>query len=230
MTEKIKSIKELQSFYTSQSTDPCLNIYNQPYGDLAQVVLIRHGQPELEKKVWYNRQGAAKYAEDYGLAEIKPFDINPICADSLKVEKIYHSSLPRARHTASLLFGDKFQMVSDSRFREFEKNIFPFFNIHLPLKFWNVLSRLLWYFGFNSREIENVKQAKLRARSNADFLSSEAFNDGLAVVVAHGFHNRYVIKYLKKKGWKLVRKGGRSFLSVNILAKMMSDNKENNHR
>lgn len=230
MAEEIKSIKELQLYYTSQSRDSCLDIYNRPDEGLAQVVLIRHGEPELEKKFWYNRQGATKYAEGYGLAEIKPFDINPICADSLKAEKIYHSSLPRARHTASLVFGDKFQMVSDSRFREFEKNIFPFFNIHLPLNFWNALSRLLWYFGFNSREIENVKQAKLRARSNADFLSCEALNDGLAVVVAHGFHNRYVIKYLKKKGWKLVRKGGRSFLSVNILARTITGNQENNQR
>lgn len=218
MKQEVKSIEHLKLYYSEQPQASCVEIFDDPTDQFAQVVLIRHGEPDLEKRLWYNRQKVISYSEHYNAAGVKAFDPRPVCVDKLNTAKIYHSTLPRAQHTADLIFGDRFQMVADSRFREFEKKIIPFLNIHLPLKFWTVVSRILWYLGFNSREIENVKQAKLRARANADFLVQEAQVHRTIIVVAHGFHNRYVSKYLRKNGWHLVRKGGRSYLGVNILA------------
>ncbi|ELR71654.1 hypothetical protein C900_02390 [Fulvivirga imtechensis AK7] len=218
MSEEIPSIKDLKLYYSHQQPSSCVEIFNDAANRFAQIILIRHGEPELERVLWYNRRKIITYSKKYDLVGVKPFEVGPICTENLENVKVYHSTLPRAQHTAELIFGSRFQMIPDSRFREFEKRIIPFLNIHLPLKFWTVVSRVLWYFGFNSREIENVKQAKLRTRANADFLAKEAQLHRTVMVVAHGFHNRYVSKYLRKNGWHLVRKGGRSYLGVNILA------------
>lgn len=213
----VDTIKKLKNYYQKQAKAPCLKICNSTSAN--QIVLIRHGEPDLKREGWYNRSMAKIHAMEYDKVGIKRFDSNPICLDSLSEVKVYHSALPRATHTAKLIFGNTFPMIADYRFREFEKKTLPFFNVHLPLKFWSTISRLLWYVGLNSRDIESVGDARTRAKSNARFLADEAHKNDIVVLVAHGFHNRYVSKYLKRAGWSLVRHGGIGYLSINILAR-----------
>ena len=224
---EISTINQLKAYYKQQTKEPCLKIFHEAY-HLQQIILIRHGEPDLKRSGWYNRQMAQVYTNQYDRVGVKPFDSNPLCTDGLDQVKVYHSPLPRAEHTARLIFGSKAKLLADFRFREFEKKLIPFFNIHLPLRFWTGLSRLLWYAGLNSSDIERVSKAKKRTKENAAFLSKEASRYGIVVLVAHGFHNRYLSRYLKKQGWKAVRKGGIGHLAINILAKKNRDNAHQN--
>ena len=110
-------------------------------------------------------------------------------------------------------------MMADPRFREFERKVLKFINMKLPLGFWVGASRIFWFAGMNKKDIESFKTAKRRARGNAAFLTSQVETNSAAVLVAHGLHNKYVLKYLRKLGWKLVRKGGSGYLAINVLAK-----------
>ncbi|MDN5200275.1 histidine phosphatase family protein [Fulvivirgaceae bacterium BMA10] len=184
-----------------------------------QILLIRHGEPNLKKWGWKNRKAAKKFVHDYDSVGIIAFKENPICIENLVIDKAFHSSLPRAKHTAELLFDQKLQLVEKPEFREFERKLIKFINVPLPLKFWTGSSRLLWLMGLNDKHIESFKDAKQRVEKNARFLENDAKYNKDVVLVAHGFHNRYVKKALKRSGWKEVRKGGNGYLSISILAK-----------
>ncbi len=212
-------LKTVKNFYCEQAEDSCVKFYNDQSVNIDQVVLIRHGKPNLSKKGWFNRDKAKKYVHDYDSVPIIPFQQMPVCMQDIPTDTIYSSSIPRASSTAHLIFGDEYEIVEDYRFREFERKIMNFCNMKLPLGFWTTFSRGLWLMGLNDKGIESFRDAKKRTKENADLLIDQASSDHLVILVAHGFHNKYVIKYLKKRGWTMVRKGGRDYGAVNIMAK-----------
>lgn len=211
-------LESLKTFYENQETGGCLKVYPDESPKSYQIILIRHGQPNLNKKGWRGRNQAVQYASAYDTVGIVPFDKTLLCLENITTDEVYHSSLPRARHTARLLFGENSKFIEDGRFREFERKVMKFINVKMPLGFWLGTSRILWLMGMNDKGIETLQQAKTRASENALFLAEQAKKDGQVILVAHGLHNRYVMKYLRKQGWELVRKGGSKYLAVNVLA------------
>ena len=66
---------------------------------------------------------------------------------------------------------------------------------------WAVMARIMWHAGYHP-EIENYRRAKARASQAADILLSRAeSNDGVAVLVAHGYFNAMIGRVLKKRGF-----------------------------
>jgi broad specificity phosphatase PhoE len=216
---QISSVKELKQEYKIQESDTCLFLKTVFGTDIEQIILIRHGEPDLMKKGWRNRKEADQYILDYDSAEIIVSNFKPVCGVNPQTARVFHSSLPRARHTAKVIFPDYFDMIEDKRFVEFQRKTMKFFNVKLPLKFWTVSSRLLWLMGLNDKGIENKKEAKKRARLNAEFLEKSIDERNVSVLVGHGLHNRYIKKYLKKSGWKSVYDSGSGYLSMKILAR-----------
>lgn len=211
-------IKNVINFYRKQEKKSNIKIY-QSEGEVAQIILIRHGEPDILKKKWYSRKDVLAYDQSYLQAEIKPFEAFPIDVSTLPVKKIYHSSLRRAVHTAELLFDNRFELAADSRFREFERGVIKGPDINMPLNIWKIISRLQWFSGISAKEIEPVKKARERARNNARYLEERAFAQQIVVLVAHGLHNRYVSRYLKKFGWRSVFDSGNGFLGTKIFAR-----------
>ncbi|MDN5213542.1 histidine phosphatase family protein [Fulvivirgaceae bacterium BMA12] len=216
------TLKPLKKYYSNQEPGTCLRIFEDPSDSIHQILLIRHGEPDLNKKGWRRRPAAMEYVKAYDSVGVIPFNEELHCLEGIKTDKVYHSSLHRARHTAQLLFKNKLQLIEDQRFREFERKVMGFINMKLPLGFWLGASRVLWMMGLNDKQIESFRAARSRARENAAFLARQAQDSGQAILVAHGFHNKYVMKYLKKDGWKLVNKGGNGYLAINVLAKIKS--------
>jgi hypothetical protein len=89
----------------------------------------------------------------------------------------------------------------------------------MPIKFWTTASRALWMMGLNDKNIESFRRAKKRAIKNTKNLTLKAERDGMIILVAHGLHNKYLKKYLRKSGWTVVQNTGNDYLSVKILAK-----------
>lgn len=215
---QVDNVKLLKAYYKTNDEKQCLNLWSDSSNPIKQIILIRHGEPDLNKKGWRNRNEAIKYMHDYDSVGVKPFNVLPICIQNLQIESINHSNVPRAVNTAQRAF-DGFQLIGSSDFREFERKTMKFCNISLPLKFWTGGSRILWLMGMNKKDIESFKQAKERANNNAVFLSARALSDGTVILVAHGLHNKYVKKYLRKMGWKKVFDNGNGYLSVKVMAK-----------
>jgi broad specificity phosphatase PhoE len=218
----MSTIENVKNFYRKQEKGN-IKIYPSK-GEVAQIILIRHGEPDILKKKWYSRKDVLAYDSTYLQAEIKPVEHFPIF--TLPVDKVYHSSLRRAAHTAELLFGDRFELIPDNRYREFERGVMKGMGINMPLKIWKIISRLQWFLGFSSSEIESVKSAMERSRSNAQHLSGLAIANKTIVLVAHGLHNRYVSRYLKKSGWSPVFDSGNGFLGTKILARELQEDSQ----
>ena len=219
VTAQQSKLETLKNYYKNQSAQECLKIYEEEKSEICQIILIRHGEPDLNKKGWRGRNEAVRFAAAYDTVGIVPFDKKLHCFEGINTNKVYHSSLPRARHTAQLLFGAHLKLIENDRFREFERKVMKFINLKMPLLFWLGTSRLLWLMDLNNKDIETFKEAKSRAMENALFLAEQAKNDSQVILVAHGLHNKYVIKYLRENGWESVRNGGSKYLAVNVLAK-----------
>lgn len=198
---------------------------NQPiqfYPDdrILQIILIRHGEPALDKKSARSRKGMKQYVFDYDTVKVHVFSKSPVEFKVEDIDTVYSSPLVRARDTAHRLFGNNFVIKEDSMFREFEREVFPLPLFRLKPKTWGILSRIPWLLGLQSRIIEGFRNAKKRAKQDALFLEMKAIEHGRAVLVAHGFLNRYLNKYLQEKGWQLSYDGGKDYLSVQVLTKI----------
>ncbi|MEM1135976.1 MAG: histidine phosphatase family protein [Bacteroidota bacterium] len=184
---------------------------------LKQIILIRHGEPALKKEGWVKREEAKQFIYAYDTVGIYDSKFKSASITDDEVTVIHTSSLNRARHTAKFLFGEEKNYLNDTLFREFERKIAALPNLKLPLKTWLVTSRILWMMGMNKKNIESFSEAKRRAKRATSRLEQLTDENGKVVLVAHGFLNRYLIKNLKKRDWKVVRKGGKGYFATWLL-------------
>ena len=184
---------------------------------LSQIMLVRHGEPALNKKGWRKRKEAEKFVRAYDSVGIYEPEYLPVSLRSGEIDTILTSSLNRSISTAKYLAKDQISLKNDTLFREFERKVFSFPNIKLPLKFWTATSRVLWIGGLNKKNIESFSQAKKRAKRGVARLEESAKKNGKTVLVSHGFLNRYLTKYLQKNGWHLAYNGGKGYLSQQLI-------------
>ncbi|QCR24804.1 histidine phosphatase family protein [Pontibacter sp. SGAir0037] len=185
------------------------------------IYLIRHARPAVSKNGWFNAAAAKQFLSDYDTAAIEDFILQQQVLPLTRVKKVYCSTLVRSQLTAKAIFGSGVPLIIDHNFREFERKIFSLPLLRLPLHLWTLSARMLWFMGLNSTGIENFKQARQRAKSAAAVLAQEAKQEGIAVLVAHGLLNNFIRRELLRKGWKLTRRGGSSFLAVSVLERVM---------
>jgi broad specificity phosphatase PhoE len=189
------------------------------YSKLKQIILIRHGEPALKKDGKAKRQEAKNFIIAYDTVGIYSPKYYPVLLGDEEISTIQTSSINRARHTASLIFGEDYIFKPDTLFREFERKILGFPNIKQPLKWWLVESRILWLLGANHKGIESFKEARSRAKRGAEKLELLANDDRKVILVAHGFLNRYLVKYLKKQNWVVIYDGGKDYLASWLLVR-----------
>lgn len=212
-----REIKQLQK--DKFKNDLCLDFINledlsENVQGLVQIIIVRHGEPAMEKKGWINRDQAIRYTEMYDSVGVYDFDKKPVCLQPQELDTVYTSKLPRAIDTAEKTLGGEFVIQHEARFNEFERKVIKFPNIKLPRKFWSITTRLVWMMGFNHKGIESFSDAKKRARKSALYLDGKARNNGKTLLFAHGFLNKYVKKYLKKEGYRVLNLDGQKYLGA----------------
>ena len=220
-------IKQIRKFYKQLKAkergntpfiQPSMHLVEK-VDSLKQIMLIRHGVPEVSRKGWFNRKEAQQFIKAYDSVGVSPLSYTPVKLQKNELDKIYTSTINRAIHTSQLIFGDTITIEQHAQFVEFQRKIISFLNIKMPLGFWLVNSRLLWVLGLNNKGIEDFKLAKQRAKAGATFLIKQTNQDGKLVLVAHGFLIKYLKKYLKKQGWSMVKDGKQEHLGVSLLIK-----------
>ncbi|MDZ4866909.1 MAG: histidine phosphatase family protein [Alphaproteobacteria bacterium] len=175
---------------------------------LIRIVLIRHGKPNVEKGRWLTHKKFQEYIATYEAAGLDPDSPPPpewLVELLLDARRIYASDRPRARESAQAL-APHAELSLSPLFMEAQLKSPKLPIVRMKPPVWAVIARLAWHAGHHGG-IEDFRDAKDRADKAVDMLAETAQEDGIAVLVAHGYFNAIVGRTLKKRGWR--RFGGR---------------------
>jgi broad specificity phosphatase PhoE len=180
------------------------------------IVLARHGEPALSRKVKLTSDGYrnwwARY-EEGGLLEgqTPPDALKTVARDA---ERVFSSTRQRSIETARAVTGERaFTQLPLFIEAPLPPPRFPSFLKFSP-RTWGVISRF-WWWAFNHHEgQENRREAEARAREAAEYLTGLAADGGDILVLAHGFFNGMIGVELGRMGWRCVRDEGFRYWSA----------------
>jgi broad specificity phosphatase PhoE len=167
-----------------------------------RVILVRHGKPAIPTNPRTSHHGFRRYIDAYQDAGLDPQSAPPEeLLDLVKgLNAVSTSGLPRADDSARSLLPEA-EIIADPLFTEapLAAPRIPLLKMKVPI--WAVMARIMWHAGYHP-EIENYRRAKARASHAADILLARADADeGVAVLVAHGYFNAMIGRVLKKRGF-----------------------------
>lgn len=180
------------------------------------IILARHGEPALSRKVRLSAQGYREFWARYEVLGILPGQNPPDRLRRLAAEcgTIVSSTRPRAIESARTLVGEQ-------PFAHHEVLIeaplpppnFPAW-LRLSPRLWGFLSRVWWWFLNHHEGGETRAEAEARADRAAELLIELAADGGDVVVLAHGFFNHLIGRSLRRRGWKLAEGEGYKYWSM----------------
>jgi broad specificity phosphatase PhoE len=187
------------------------------FGDFADaaeapgaVILARHGEPALSRKILLCADEYREWWADYEIGGLAEGQSPP---DGLKqaAERagfIIASTRLRSIETARALAGGR-AFAEDALFIEapLPPPHWPSW-LRLSPRIWGFMSRFWWWWFNHHDNQESRAQAQRRADEAARQLSELAAGGQDVLVVAHGFFNTMVGLALEKRGWKCVEKRG----------------------
>ncbi|HTQ13504.1 MAG TPA: histidine phosphatase family protein [Rhizomicrobium sp.] len=167
-----------------------------------RIVLIRHGQPAIDPAPVTGRHGFRHYIDAYEASGLDPASAPPEELQDLVAEigNVFTSGRKRADESARALAPGA-ELTVNPLFAEAPLASPPIPLLKMKVTKWAVVSRVLWYAGFNPR-IENYRRARRRAAAAADILIDRARRDGTAVLVAHGYFNYLIGAMLRRRGFR----------------------------
>ena len=181
-----------------------------------QIVLARHGEPALSRKVMLNAAGYGEFWARYEIGGLLPGQTPP---DRLKrfvadCGTLVTSTRLRAIQSAQTVVGDK-------TFDRYEILIeaplppprFPAW-VRLSPKIWGFVARVWWWYLNHHDGQESRAEAEARADEAAALLVGFAANGQTVVVMAHGFFNHLIGRSLRRQGWKLAESEGYKYWSM----------------
>lgn len=172
------------------------------------IILARHGEPDLSRRVRLNWRGYKYWWRLYDEAGLKPGQHAPNMIKELARQSdiVISSTLPRAIETAEKANGASPDIQEPLLV---EAGLPPpnLGYIRLKPRTWGIIARVCWVFGF-SGEVESQKLAKIRAEKAADVLSDHASDGKMVFVAAHGWFNRMIRPALKRQGFKCTEDHG----------------------
>ena len=173
-------------------------------GRSGAVILARHGEPDLSRKILLNAEGYGRWWATY---ETKGLRDGQTAPDDLKAVAdqagtIIASTRPRAMETALAVSGGK-AFARDPMFVEAPLPPPPFPAwMRLSPRVWGFISRFWWWFFDNHAGGESRAEAEVRAAEAARLVADLARGGEDVLVLAHGFFNTMVGEALKRDGWR----------------------------
>lgn len=166
-----------------------------------RIILIRHGEPHIALDPSTGHAGFAGYIGDYEAAGLAPSSLPPRELADLARELTHVFTSGRARsHQSAAALAPHAELIAEDVFVEapLASPRIPILRMRVPK--WAVVSRILWHLGFHP-EIENPRQARMRAVRAADMLVAAARERGVAALVAHGYFNWMIGRELQRRGF-----------------------------
>jgi broad specificity phosphatase PhoE len=168
------------------------------------VVLVRHGEPALSRRVRLDAQGYRAWWAAYEVGGLKAGQTPPadLVAAAAQVDAVYSSTRLRSIESAQAIArGRRFE--PDALFVEAP---LPPPNapswLRLPPRWWGVIARIWWWLFDHNEGQESRREAERRADLAAGRLEAEAARGATVMVVAHGFFNLMIGRALEARGWR----------------------------
>lgn len=181
-----------------------------------QIVLARHGEPALSRKVMLNAAGYGEFWARYEVGGLLPGQTPPERLRRFVAEcgTLVTSTRLRAIQSAETVVGDRpfdrYEILIEA---PLPPPRFPGW-IRFSPKIWGFVSRVWWWYLNHHDGQESRAQAELRADQAAAMLADFAANGQTVVVMAHGFFNHLIGRSLRRQGWKLAESEGYKYWSM----------------
>ena len=180
------------------------------------IVLARHGEPALSRKVRLNAREYRDFWAQYEVLGLLPGQ-SPPAALAAFVERcgvlVSSTRLRSIESAEKLALGREFAREAVLIEAPLPPPNLPSW-IRLSPSMWGFLARFWWWF-FNHHEGEETRgQAEARAAQAAVMLERLAASGEDVVVLAHGFFNFMIGRALKRRGWRLVHSQGWKYWSM----------------
>jgi len=166
---------------------------------------MRHGRPEIDLTARQYEQMSAldikQIIDDYqdvGLATTQSIS-DEARAIAASCSICVTSDIVRAIESAELLNANNI-MAPDSIFREIDLPHPDRGTIKFSMKFWLVILRLLWFFGYKNNG-ESITDSRDNAKIGAMRLAGYAHKFDSVLLVGHGINIHLIAKQLKRLGW-----------------------------
>ncbi len=185
-------------------------------GAAGSIVLARHGEPALSRKVRLSARQYLDWWARYETGGLLPGQSPPrhIADAAAKAGLIFASTRARSIETATAVCSGR-PLSIDEIFIEapLPPPNWPDW-IRLSPRAWGVISRFWWWFLGHHGGQETKAQAKVRAKQAARRLDAEALAGHHVLVVAHGFFNTMIGIELQRRGWRLTSDRGFKYWST----------------
>ncbi|MFL5295726.1 MAG: histidine phosphatase family protein [Phenylobacterium sp.] len=180
------------------------------------IVLARHGEPALSRKVRLSAQQYREFWASYEVLGILPGQTPPqaLIEFARTAGTLVTSTRLRSIESAQALVGER---AFDRHDLLIEAPLppppLPSW-IRLSPRLWGFLARFWWWF-FNHHEGQETRDAAVqRAEHAADLLTGLAAGGEDVVVLAHGFFNYMIGRALRRRGWRLTLSEGYKYWST----------------
>jgi broad specificity phosphatase PhoE len=164
-----------------------------------RITILRHGKPDFEWQRTARGSDFRKLEQTYDSAGIVGAPPENLLELVSQHKYVVCSDLPRSIQSAKALGAESIHL-SSGVFREMNLPYFDSVRLKLPLSYWVILLRGLWFLGF-SKNTESISLAKARAKKASEKLIELAGEHHSVLLVGHGFLNHYVAKELLVNNW-----------------------------
>lgn len=168
------------------------------------VILARHGEPALSRRVTLTAEGYRDWWARYEEGGLKDGQAPPpsLLAMARSADAVVSSTRERSIQSARAIAEGR-DVRSDPLFVEAplpSPPLPPWFK--LPPRWWGVLSRFCWWaFDYHDGQ-ESLAEAEARAGRAAKALADRAAAGEEVVLIAHGFFNAMIGRALTARGWR----------------------------
>ncbi len=177
------------------------------------IVLTRHGEPDLSRKVKLNAAGYAAWWARYEETGLKPGQSAPEGLRAFAQEAVLIcSTRPRSIESAKAVSEREFDIDVSLIEAPLPPPNWPGW-FKLAPRTWGFFARFWWWFFNHHAGQETRAEAEVRAEAAADRLVALAERGHDVLVVAHGFFNTMIGHALNRRGWKLVHNQGYRYWS-----------------
>lgn len=180
------------------------------------VILARHGEPALSRRVTLTAAGYRDWWARYELGGLKANQAPPdgLVAMARSADAVLSSTRERSIESARAVIGER-SFESDGLFIEAPLPSPPLPAwFRLPPRWWGVLSRLCWWlFDYHDGQ-ESRAEAQARAARAARALTERAGEGREVMLIAHGFFNFMIGRALAARGWRRTLEQGFGYWSA----------------
>lgn len=157
-----------------------------------RLVVLRHGQTDLNKKLLYNGQTEEDINEE-GIKQAK--EAAEKLVDS-HFDKIYCSPLKRTRHTCDIINSKKQEVIYDDRLKE--RTLGEYDGKDLSKTNYDLSKHCDYYFKQVGEGVENLPDLFKRVHSFLDDVITSNDKDDTILIVTHGGVMRAIYFYFEE--------------------------------